>query len=72
MRDGVCDAVDEDEPPGHLVEVDVRVQREEHVQAELAELGDRVAEHQNQDEHAGEVQTLACRERKMTVMVQHQ
>ena len=59
LREGVGDTVGEDQPARHLVEVDVRVQRQQHVQAELPQLGDGVAQHQNQDEHAREVQALA-------------
>ena len=59
MRDAVDEAVDEDEPPCDFVEVNVSVERQEQVHPELAELRDRVTEHQHQDEHGREVQTLA-------------
>ena len=54
-------AVDENEPACDLVEVDVLVQGQDDVQPELSEFGDGMAEHYDQDEHAGEVQALSWR-----------
>ena len=41
------------------MELDVFVEGEHHDDAELAQLGDAVAQHQHQDEHRGEVEGLA-------------
>ena len=55
------DAVDEHEPAGDLVEVDVLVEGQHQVDAELAELGDGVPQHEDQDEHGREVEALTWR-----------
>ena len=60
--EGVDEAVDEDEPAGELVELDVLVERQDHDDAELAQLGDAVPQHQHQDEHRREVEGLTCKE----------
>lgn len=59
VHDSVADAIDEDEPACHFVEVDVLVEWQDDVHAELAQLGDGVAQHQHQDEHTREVEALA-------------
>ena len=64
VRHRVQDRVYEDEPPGDLVEVDVLVQGQQPVHPELPQLRDGVAEHQDQNEHRAEVQTLTCMGRK--------
>ena len=55
----VHETVDEDEPSDDLVKVDVSVEGQQPVEAELAELRDGVAEHEDEDEHAVEVEALA-------------
>ena len=61
MHGSVDEAVDDDEPSGDLVEVDVLVQGKEDRQAELAKFGDAVPKHHHQDEHRSEVETLTCK-----------
>ena len=62
MCEGVDEAVDEDKPAGELVELDVLVERQDHDDAELAQLGDAVPQHQHQDEHRREVEGLTYKE----------
>lgn len=61
VRDGVSDAVDEDEHPGQLVEVDVLVEWQEAAEPSRPQEGDAVSQHQHQHEHAVEVETLTYR-----------
>jgi len=59
MHGCVEEAVEDDQPSGDLVEVDVLVQGQDEGQAQLSKLGDACPEHDNQDEHRCEVETLA-------------
>ena len=59
MSEGVEEAVEDDELGRHDVEGGVLVEREEEVDTALAELGDGEPQHGQEDEHAGEVETLA-------------
>ena len=61
VGEGVDEAVDEHEPAGDLVELDVLVEREDHDDAELAQLRYAVPQHQHQDEHRREVEGLTCK-----------
>ena len=51
VHDGVSDCECEADVSDDLVDVDHVVQGEESAPAEVSELGDGVAEHQDQDEH---------------------
>lgn len=61
MRDGVSDAVDEDEHPGQLVKVDVLVEWQEAAESSRPQEGDAMSQHQHQHEHAVKVETLTYR-----------
>lgn len=62
MRDGVSDAVDEDEHPSQLVEVDVLIEWQEAAEPSRPQEGDAVSQHQHQHEHTVEVETLTYRQ----------
>ena len=59
MCPSVDDAVDGDELGDHLVARDVLVQREKEIEAPASQLGQRQAQHGEQDKHARQVQALA-------------
>ena len=61
VGDGVQDAVDEDEPAGHLVEVDVFVERQERAQTVGSRQSDEISQHHSHDERTVEVQHVTCR-----------
>lgn len=61
VRDGVSDAVDEDEHSSQLVEVDVLVEWQEAAEPPRPQESDAMPQHQHQHKHAVEVETLTYR-----------
>lgn len=59
VHDGVKEAVEKNQDARELVQVDVVVQRQESAESSRPQESDALSQHQDQDEHAVEIQALS-------------